>query len=122
MSEQSLHDQHEHIARRLDEEPVVFRGCTASELMMILGTASAFWVPFSLIVTGLAGYFTAGFGLAVVGIVVTLLFASKYFQSIKRGRPDGYYQHKVILWLDALGVRRSGYVVRSGIWDLGRTR
>lgn len=121
MAEQPL-GQQEHLAKRIDEEPVVFRGCTASELMVILGVATAFWVPTSLVVAGLAGYFTAGFGLAVVGIVVTLLFTSKYFQSIKRGRPDGFYQHKVILWLDARGWRRSGFIVHSGLWDLGRTK
>lgn len=115
-------EQQEHIAKRIDEEPVVFRGCTASELMVILGMAAAFWVPAALVIAGLAGYFTAGFGLAVVGIVVTLLAASKYFQSIKRGRPDGYYQHKTLLRLDALGLRRSGFIVHTGLWDLGRTK
>lgn len=119
MAEQSL--EQEHLAKRIDEEPVVFRGCTASELMVILGAAAVFWVPTALVIARLAGYFTAGFGIAVVGIVVTLLFMSKYFQSIKRGRPDGYYQHAVILWLDDKGLRRSGFIVHSGIWDLGRT-
>lgn len=120
MAEQPL-EQQDHLARRIDEEPVVFRGCTASELIVILGTATAFWVPASLLITGFLGYFTAGFGLAVIGIVVTLLLASNYFQSIKRGRPDGYYQHKTILWLDVMGLRPSGFIVHSGVWDLGRT-
>lgn len=114
-------EQQEHLAKRIDEEPVVFRGCTASELAVILGVATAVWLPVSLVFAGTIGYFTVGFGLAVAGIVVTLLLATKYFTSIKRGRPDGYYQHKAILWLDEIGMRRSGFIVRSGLWDLGRT-
>jgi conjugative transfer region protein (TIGR03750 family) len=120
MAEQPL-DPQEHLANRIDEEPVVFRGCTTSELMVILGLAAAFWLPTSMVIAGMLGYFTAGFGLTIVGIVVTLLWASKHFQSIKRGRPDGYYQHKVILWLDVMGLRPSGFIVHSGVWDLGRT-
>ncbi|MFP4162297.1 MAG: DUF3487 family protein [Ectothiorhodospira sp.] len=44
------------------------------------------------------------------------------FQRIKRGRPDHFYQHRLILWAEDLGLRRSGFIRRGGTWDLGRRR
>ncbi|MGE0626167.1 MAG: DUF3487 family protein [Pseudomonadales bacterium] len=40
---------------------------------------------------------------------------------MKRNRPDGYYQQRIVLWLDDQGLRRSPFVRRSGAWDIGRT-
>jgi conjugative transfer region protein (TIGR03750 family) len=62
-----------------------------------------------------------GFGIAGVGIVATVLFMASLFQRLKRNRPDGYYQQRIVLWLDDRGLRRSAFVRRSGAWDIGRT-
>ena len=112
----------EPLARRLDAEPLVFRGCTASELKIILIAATAFWVPLCLVLGGIAGLFTIGLGAAVLAIVLTTLAAPRGFQSLKRGRPDGWYQQRTAIALDRLGLRRSGLVARGGLWDIGRTR
>jgi len=114
-------DRHDILADRLNAEPAIFKGCSSSELGVIVGVAALVWLPVSLILAGLAGAVTMGFGIAGVGIVATVLLMASLFQRLKRNRPDGYYQQRVVLWLDDRGLRRSSFVRRSGAWDIGRT-
>ena len=114
-------DRHDILADRLNAEPAIFKGCSSSELGVIVGVAALVWLPFSLILAGLAGAVTMGFGIAGVGIVATVLLMASLFQRLKRNRPDGYYQQRIVLWLDDRGLRPSPFVRRSGAWDIGRT-
>lgn len=114
-------DRHDILADRLNAEPAIFKGCSSSELGVIVGVAALVWLPVSLILAGLAGAVTMGFGIAGVGIVATVLLMASLFQRLKRNRPDGYYQQRIVLWLDYHGLRRSPFVRRSGAWDIGRT-
>lgn len=114
-------DRHDILADRLNAEPAIFKGCSSSELGVIVGVAALVWLPVSLILAGLAGAVTMGFGIAGVGIVATVLLMASLFQRLKRNRPDGYYQQRIVIWLDDRGVRRSPFVRRSGAWGIGRT-
>ncbi|MDZ7753224.1 MAG: TIGR03750 family conjugal transfer protein [Gammaproteobacteria bacterium] len=114
-------DRHDILADRLNAEPAILKGCSSSELGVIVGVSLLLWLPASLILAGLAGAVTMGFGIAGVGIVATVLLMASLFQRLKRNRPDGYYQQRVVLWLDARGMRRAPFVRRSGAWDIGRT-
>ena len=114
-------DRQDILANRLNAEPAIFKGCSSSELGVIVGVAALVWLPVSLILAGLAGAVTMGFGIAGVGIVATVLLMASLFQRLKRNRPDGYYQQRIVLWLDDQGLRRSPFVRRSGAWDIGRT-
>jgi hypothetical protein len=40
---------HEILADRLNAEPVIFKGCSSSELGMIVGLAIVIWLPLSLL-------------------------------------------------------------------------
>ncbi len=114
-------DRQDILADRLNAEPAIFKGCSSSELGVIVGVAALVWLPVSLILAGLAGAVTMGFGIAGVGIVATVLLMASLFQRLKRNRPDGYYQQRIVLWLDDHGLRRVPFVRRSGAWDIGRT-
>ena len=114
-------DRHDILADRLNAEPAIFKGCSSSELGVIVGVAALVWLPVSLILAWLAGAVTMGFGIAGVGIVATVLLMASLFQRLKRNRPDGYYQQQIVLWLDDRGVKRSPFVRRSGAWDIGRS-
>jgi len=59
-------------------------------------------------------------GIIAFGILGTVFFGSTYFQHIKRGRPDNYYQHNMILKLSHLGIRKTQLINRDGSWSLGR--
>ncbi len=114
-------ERDEILADRLNAEPVIFKGCASSELGVIVGVAALFWLPVSLLLAGLMGAVTMGFGLAGVGVVATVLVMATLFQRLKRNRPDGYYQQRIVIWLHDKGLWRSALVRRSGSWDIGRT-
>ena len=109
------------LADRLNVEPAIFKGCSTSELGVIVGVAALIWLPVSLLLAWLMGAITMGFGIAGVGVVSTVIVMSSLFQRLKRGRPDGYYQQQMMVWLDERGLRRSPFLRRSGAWDIGRS-
>ena len=110
----------ETLADRLNYEPIIFRGSTSTELLMILIGAGLFWLPFGFLVAGLAGALSMGVGIAAIGVLFTVVYGSTLFQMVKRGRPDYFYQQRVLIRLQQLKLHRSGFVLRSGTWDLGR--
>jgi len=116
-----MSQQTEILADRLNAEPAIFKGCSSSELGMIVGISVLIWLPVSLMLAWLLGAITMGFGLAGVGVVVTVVVMATIFQRIKRGRPESYYQQWFRIRLQDLGLLRSPWVRRSGVWDIGRT-
>lgn len=114
-------ERHDILANRLNAEPAIFRGCSSSELGVIVGVSALVWLPVSLLLAWLAGAVTMGFGIAGIGIVATALLIASLFQRLKRNRPDGYYQQQIAIWLEDRGLRRSPFLRRSGAWDIGRS-
>jgi len=117
----SIQDHVDHVPRRLDEEPVVFKGLTGSEIIVIAIAAAVVWLPLCLLVAWMVGFFIAGIGISVVMIVATVMLTPKYVTKLKENKPDGYLQHTVALWLHAKGLRRCRFIIREGQWDIGRT-
>ena len=109
------------LADRVNTEPAIFKGCSSSELGVIVVVAALVWLPLSLLIAGLLGAVTMGFGLAGVGVVATVVIAATLFQQLKRNRPDGYCQQRFVIWLHDAGMRRSPLIRRSGVWDIGRS-
>lgn len=116
-----MSDGHETLAERLNAEPAIFKGCSVSELGMIVGGAVAVWLPVSLLAAWLIGAITMGFGIAGIGVVGTVVVMAGMFQRLKRNRPDGYYQQRLRIWLAEQGWKQAPFVLRSGTWDLGRS-
>ena len=115
-----MSNDHEILADRLNAEPAIFKGCSSSELGMIVGLAIVIWLPLSLLLAWLLGAVTMGFGIAGVGVVATVVTLATLFQRIKRGRPEGYYQQRLRIRLQTMGLYRTPWVLRSGSWDIGR--
>ena len=109
------------ITERLNGEPAIFKGCSLSELTVMTLAAVGFWIPICLLVAGLLGSVTMGFGMAGVLVVGTVIVTSSFFRRLKANRPLGYYQIALHLWLAKHGFVKTRLVTRSGIWDLGRS-
>ncbi len=112
---------HEVLADRLNAEPAIFRGCSSSELGMMVGVAIVVWLPLGFLLAWLMSAATMGFGIAGVGVVGSVVILATLFQRIKRNRPEGYYQQWLRMRLHSLGLGRAPWVLRSGTWDIGRT-
>ncbi|MCY4129544.1 MAG: TIGR03750 family conjugal transfer protein [Gammaproteobacteria bacterium] len=109
------------ITERLNEEPAIFKGCSLSELTWMTFGAVAIWLPICLIVAALIGSVTMGFGFGGIMVVFSVIVMSLTFRRLKTNRPHGYYQLAAHLWLARHRLIKSPFVIRSGVWDLGRT-
>jgi len=108
------------LASRMNAEPSILRGCSSTELMLVAGAATLFWVPIAAIMAFVLGPVTIGVAGAL--IVATVYVGGGLFQKIKRGRPDGYYQHWVDAQLHKSGLCRSKFIIpKKGMLTLGRT-
>ena len=110
------------LADRLNVEPAIFKGCSSSELGVIVTLAVIVWLPLSVLLAWLLGAPSMGLGMAGIAIVLTVVITASVFQRIKRGRPNGYYQQRFIIGLSRLGLRRSPFVQRDGSWAIGRSQ
>lgn len=108
------------LADRLNAEPNVFKGCSTTELGLIVGAAVLVWLPVSVLVAWVMGAPSMGLGMAGITIVLSVVVAAGVMQRLKRGRPDSYYRHAATLKLAKTGLLRSPYICRDGDWSLGR--
>jgi len=119
-----MSDSEDILADRLNNEPPIFRGLSNSELGMVLKFGALFWVPVCLLIATLLGKTMMGMGAAMLMLLLTILVSGSLFQRIKRGRPDYYYQHYLMLRDVFLRVKtntKSDRVIQySGTWGIGR--
>lgn len=105
---------------RLNAEPSIFRGCSLSELMLLLSIGGAVLVPSSIVICGLFGYLMMGVGVGLLLMIVWVVIGATVLQKLKRGRPLGYYQLRLRLWIEDLHLLRPSFIRQSQVWDVGR--
>ena len=105
---------------RLNAEPSIFRGCSLSELMLLLSVGGTVLVPCSIVICGLFGYLMMGVGVGLLLMIVWVVIGATVLQKLKRGRPLGYYQLRLRLWMEDLHLFRRSFIRQSQVWDIGR--
>jgi len=105
---------------RLNVEPPIFRGCSLSELMLLVTIGALSLVPCSVIVCGLLGYLMMGAGIGLLLVIGWVVLGATVLQKLKRGRPLGFYQLRLRLWMEDLHIRQSPFIRQSQVWDIGR--
>jgi conjugative transfer region protein (TIGR03750 family) len=119
--QQEVIEEERTVYERINNEPVIFRGLSSSEL----GTGLVATVITLLPICGFIGYLMdrilVGFAMIGVLTILSMMYMGTVFQWIKRGRPDGYYQQRTALFLSQLGLRSSPAVKYNGRWSNGRT-
>ena len=109
------------LADRLNVEPAIFKGCSSSELGIIVTLAVIVWLPVSVLLAWAFGAPSMGLGIAGIAIVGTVVITASVFQRLKRGRPDGYYQQQFTCGVSKLGLRRPPFICCNGCWAIGRS-
>ena len=109
------------IPDRLIEEPVVFRGLTDTEVVTIIMSALAFWVPVCSIILSLFEKALFGVGLGFGLAIVTLLIAGKKLTVMKRRMPDGLHIVAIKKFIQEKTPVSFGYIDKSQAWDIRRT-
>jgi len=108
------------LGERLNSEPVVFRGYTDSELLLAIIVSAAVWFPLALVIGFFAGSVSMALGVAMLAVLGSVAGGASLYQRWKRGRPDGYLQQRVRLWLADAGLVKTGLVRHHGVMALGR--
>jgi len=111
-----------YIPDRLISDPIVFRGMTDVEVMWSAAIGAAIWVPISCLVLSFFG--KGMFGLAVgAGLtLLTVVYAGKRLTDMKRNMPDGLHIVAIKKWLQEKGIHSSGYINKSQVWDIRRSK
>ncbi len=113
----------------LDNEPIIFLGCSQGEFFSILVFSFIFWVITLLIIfltfiDALLIAIVIPFVLSILLVIPTCFIACKHVEKSKRGRPDGYYSLQVKLLIDTLmsllGAKRK-FCKFTGNWSKSRS-
>lgn len=113
--------RHEVLTDRVNSEPSILRGCSSTELLLLVLGAIVAWFPLAVLVAWSFGTWFVIFGIVGAGVILTVWLGATWFQKVKRGRPDGYYQHRLVTFLHDRRLVRSRYIRRTGYWDVRRS-
>jgi len=102
------------VASNVNDEVLVFRGSTTGELISIAWVSAAIIVPVAIIAGLVFGSLPLFISLALP-VVFLLVFAfSTVLQVLKRGRPEGYFEHRIALIKHHLKWKKCDFVVEQG--------
>ena len=106
----------------VNEEALVFRGCTSSEISFITTVVVAFWTVMTIVVGLIISKVWILFGFSLLLSLLTVFALSTLLQHVKRGRPPGHYQQRIALVLGRNRLKRSPYVLHDGEFAIGRSK
>lgn len=114
------------LADTLTEEPIVFMGCTATEMITITGVSVAVSFPVGL-VTGLilaalspSFALLAGVVVAFGGAFLLALLTLNRLQTMKEQQGNNYYKERLSLFLSGMGLG-DPVITRSQRYGRGRS-
>jgi len=110
------------IPDRLISDPIVFRGMTDVEVMWSAAIGAAVWVPISCLVLAFFGKAMFGLALGAGLTLLTVMYAGKRLTDMKRNMPDGLHTVFIKKWLQEKGIASSGYINKSQVWDIRRSK
>ncbi len=114
------HENEAPLTDRINAEPPILRGLSSSEALFAIMAAFAFWIPVGLVIGFIAGHMPISVIIMGFGSLGTVWLSSGWFQTVKRDRPDFYYQHQFKKWRTRFGLSHR-FLSQSGVWDLGRS-
>ena len=116
-----MRDDSDVLATGVTTEAIVFMGCTTAELVVIVGVSTALFTPILIFVGFMLGNILYGVGFILVAVGISVVICGRTLQGWKRGRPEGFYQLKIRLWLGRYHLVRCNFVTHDGEFTLGRT-
>ena len=106
---------------RVNVEPPILNGMTASEAKVIAIVATAFWGLIGALGAALFHIWPIFIVSLVVLPITSLWIGSIRLATVKRGRPDGYYGQAMQLWAVKRGLAANKFIHHDGFWDIGVT-
>ena len=119
-TEQDIIYEERTVYERINNEPVIFRGLSSSELRTGLIVTVITLLPICAFIGYLLDRLLVGFGSIGILTLISVMFMGTVFQRIKRGRPDGFYQQRTSILINRLGFGGCTVVKYNGHWSNGR--
>lgn len=110
------------VATNVNEEAVILRGCTTSELTGASLMSTIVVLPIFMILGVLFGKFMIAMGLGMVANFAAIYGIATLMQQMKRGRPEGYFNHWMMLIGKKVGMVHPPFVVHDGPMSIFRTK
>ncbi|NQY36343.1 MAG: TIGR03750 family conjugal transfer protein [Alteromonadaceae bacterium] len=105
----------------INEEPVVFKGLTDSEVKSVFLISLVTGTPFGVAV----GLFIGIPMLIVVFVllfpIITVYFTARWLEKARRGKPPGYVEQLLHIKLSEKKIVSADFIFDSYHWGLGRT-
>jgi len=109
-------------ASNVNEEVPVFRGSSAGELMS-MGALFCLTITPAMTIFGLfIGKGMMLFSISLLFIFIAIFITATVMQRIRRGRPEGYFEHRMTLLRVALGWGSCSFARHDGRMDCYRSK
>ncbi len=109
------------LADKVNVEPPIFNGLSASEAAFVCTVSGVVFVALGVILWATTGLWPLFVTSAVGGPLGVIWVTSKHLEGIKRNRPDGYHIQALRIALAKRGLGRNPFIRRTGWWSIGRT-
>lgn len=109
------------LADKVNVEPPIFNGLSASEAAFVCTVSGVVFVTLGVILWATTGFWFLFVTSAVGGPLGVIWVTSKHLEGIKRNRPDGYHIQALRIALAKRGLGRNPFIRRTGWWSIGRT-
>lgn len=110
------------VASNVNEEAVVLFGSTTGELMSMAVISVAIVIPVAVVTGIIMDRLPLFVSLSLVVVFAVMAVVSRIMQVMKRGRPPGYFQHRMLILKGQFGLKRPPFVREHGVMSTIRTR
>lgn len=106
-------------AHRIDKEPVLFLGCSGTEIMTLAVVGAISGILLGLLIGLITGWWFLILPSIFIGAFVGVYKGGKTMMRKKEGKPEGYYGKVILSWVSDQGLMNL-FISRSGYWSIRR--
>ncbi|MAM55820.1 MAG: TIGR03750 family conjugal transfer protein [Salinicola sp.] len=112
------------LPKRINDPPVVFRGMTMREVMLMAGTGFLSFLVVGIPVAIVFGMPALAPSIAVLGMACALGAGGTIMRRLRRGRPASLLYRQISWKLASRGISMGGerLITRSSVYRIGRER
>ena len=110
------------LASNVNEEVAVFRGSSASELVSMAILCVLTITPLMTIIGLIIGQGMMFFSVSLVVVFIAIFIGATVMQQVRRGRPEGYFEHRMTFLRVDLGWGGCSFIRHDGRMDCYRSK
>ncbi len=104
-------------AHRIDKDPVLFLGCSGTEIFSLAIAGALAGIVLGIIVGSVTGWWFLILPSIFIGAFAGVYKGGKAMMHKKEGKPEGYYGKIILSYLSDQGFLNL-FVKRSGYWSI----